>query len=119
PLVVHVVEGRHLVHRDRLDADVGGQRGLGFGADPALLLLDDGQAGHHRGDALFGGVLGDFAVEARDGGAGKLKGGAHRSISPKTMSMVPMMATASASMWPRAISSSAARWAKPGARIFR
>src|SRR5205823_13260115 len=40
---------------------------------------------------------------------------AHRSISPKTMSCVPMIATASASMWPRAISSSAARCAKAGA----
>src|SRR5690349_1209375 len=43
---------------------------------------------------------------------------AHRSISPKTMSCVPMIATASASMWPRAISSSAARCAKAGARSF-
>ena len=44
---------------------------------------------------------------------------AHRSISPNTMSCVPMIATTSAIMWPRAISSSAARCAKPGARIFR
>src|SRR2546428_1799735 len=43
----------------------------------------------------------------------------HRSISPNTMSCVPMIATASAIMWPRAISSSAARCGKPGARIFR
>src|SRR5208283_2573646 len=43
---------------------------------------------------------------------------AHRSISPNTMSCVPMMATTSAIMWPRAISSSAARCAKPAARIF-
>ena len=42
-----------------------------------------------------------------------------RSISPNTMSCVPMIVTASAIMWPRAISSSAARCAKPGARIFR
>src|SRR5438105_7199499 len=41
-----------------------------------------------------------------------------RSISPKTMSWVPMIATASAIMWPRAISSSAARCGKPGARNF-
>ena len=39
-------------------------------------------------------------------------------VIPNTMSMVPMMATASASMWPRVISSRVARWAKPGARIF-
>jgi hypothetical protein len=42
----------------------------------------------------------------------------HRSISPKTMSIVPMIATASAIMCPRASSSSAARCGKPGARIF-
>src|SRR4051812_10880463 len=42
-----------------------------------------------------------------------------RSISPKTMSCVPMIATASAIMWPRAISSSAARCGKPGARSLR
>src|SRR5262249_53964484 len=41
---------------------------------------------------------------------------AHRSISPKTMSCVPMIATASAIMCPRDISSSAERCAKPAAR---
>ena len=41
-----------------------------------------------------------------------------RSTSPKTMSCVPRMVTTSAIMWPRTISSSAAIWAKPGARIF-
>mgnify|MGYP007026695774 CR=1 FL=1 len=47
------------------------------------------------------------------------RSGVQRSISPNTMSMVPITATASAIMWPRDISSIAARWAKPGARIFR
>ena len=42
----------------------------------------------------------------------------HRSISPKTMSIVPISATASAIMWPRASSSSEARCGKPGGRIF-
>src|SRR5689334_8540762 len=41
---------------------------------------------------------------------------AHRSISPKTMSCVPMIATTSAIMCPRDISSSAARCGKPAAR---
>src|SRR5262249_21119281 len=41
---------------------------------------------------------------------------AHRSISPKTMSCVPMIATTSAIMCPRDISSSAERCAKPAAR---
>src|SRR6516164_7289339 len=40
----------------------------------------------------------------------------HRSISPKTMSCVPMIATTSAIMCPRDISSSAERCAKPAAR---
>ena len=39
--------------------------------------------------AKLGGLLGDVGSAA------------HRSISPNTMSMEPMMATASASMWPR------------------
>src|SRR6202158_4385330 len=43
---------------------------------------------------------------------------AHRSISPKTMSCVPMIATTSAIMCPRDISSSAARCGKPAARIL-
>ena len=34
---------------------------------------------------------------------------AHRSISPNTISCVPMMVTTSAIMWPRDISSSAAK----------
>ena len=44
---------------------------------------------------------------------------AYRSISPKTMSIVPIRATTSAIMWPRIISSIAAKCGKPGARIFR
>src|SRR4029079_3015339 len=43
---------------------------------------------------------------------------AHRSISPNTISCEPMIATTSAIMWPRDISSSAARCGKPAARIF-
>ena len=43
----------------------------------------------------------------------------HRSISPNTISCVPIMATTSESMCPRAISSNDARWAKPGARTFK
>lgn len=44
--------------------------------------------------------------------------GCHRSISPKTISMVLITATTSASMCPLTISSMAARWANPGARIL-
>jgi cytochrome c biogenesis protein CcmG/thiol:disulfide interchange protein DsbE len=41
---------------------------------------------------------------------------AHRSISPNTMSYVPIIATTSDSMCPFVISSIEDRWAKPGAR---
>ena len=43
----------------------------------------------------------------------------HRSISPKTMSWVPMMVTTSASMWPLDMKSSPCRCAKPGALILQ
>jgi hypothetical protein len=36
----------------------------------ALLLLHDGQAGHHGRLLLVGGVLGDFLREARQGAVG-------------------------------------------------
>src|SRR6266849_3293604 len=45
-------------------------------------------------------------------------GSVHRSISPNTISCEPMIATISAIMCPRDISSSAARCGKPAARIF-
>src|SRR5207245_9277518 len=45
--------------------------------------------------------------------------GAHRSISPKTISIEPMIATTSASMWPRHMKSVACRKAKPGALILQ
>src|SRR5207247_873297 len=88
----------------------------GLGADPALLLLHDREARHHGRLLLLGRILGDLACEAGLGAVGEVE--AHRSTSPNTMSIVPMIATASAIMWPRLISSSADRCAKPGARIF-
>jgi hypothetical protein len=44
---------------------------------------------------------------------------AHRSTSPKTMSIEPMIATTSASIWPRHMKSVACRKAKPGALILQ
>ena len=41
-----------------------------------------------------------------------------RSTSPKTMSSVPMIATASASMWPLEISFIYERWQNAGERSF-
>src|SRR5216683_4586732 len=44
---------------------------------------------------------------------------AHRSISPNTMSIEPMIATTSASIWPRHMKSVACRKAKPGDLILQ
>jgi len=119
-LVEHVVEAGDFVHGHGRHAQVFGHGFLPGGADPALLLLDDGQAGNHGRLLLLGRVLGHFARKACTRGLGQRRHGrvgngcAHRSISPNTMSRVPMMATASASMCPLHNSSNAARWAKPG-----
>src|SRR5262249_38745227 len=43
----------------------------------------------------------------------------YRSISPKTMSIEPITATRSASMWPAHMKSVACRKANPGARILQ
>ena len=113
-LVVHVVEGHHLVHRHDWHAQVVGHIHLGFGRDPALLVLNNRQARHHRRLPTLGRVLCQLPIKAGTHGIVD-----HRSISPKTMSMVPMIATASANIWPRVSSSSPAKWANPGARILR
>ena len=90
----------------------------------AQLLLHDGQAGHDGRLALLGRVLGDlFSVEARTRGVAQHVGGG-RAIVRSTIDFaehdvhraddrdsVRDHVTAP-------ISSSAARWAKPGARIF-
>ena len=112
-LVVHVVERGDFVHGDLRHTKIFGNAGFAGLAHVSLFLLHDGKAGHHGRLLLLGRVLGYFARKSRFGRFGN-----HRSISPNTISMVPMMATTSASMWPRAISSSVARCAKPGARIF-
>src|SRR5271169_2728326 len=50
---------------------------------------------------------------------GNLDRGTHRSISPKTISIDPMIATTSASIWPRVMKSVACRKAKPGDLILQ
>src|SRR5262245_28786780 len=60
----------------------------------------------------------DFLADMGRQRAGRSGVLAHRSISPKTMSWVPITATTSASMWPTTISFKAARCGKPGARTF-
>ena len=103
--VVHRVEGGDLVHRHRRHAEVARHGIHHRDGEPAVLVLRDRERGHHRRLLLVGGVLGDLAVDPGLGVDGKHQ----RSILPKTMSCVPMMATTSAIMCPRDISSSAAR----------
>ena len=71
--------------------------------------LGDGERRHDGGLPLVGGILGDLAVDPAAGVGGE-HGRRYRSIDPKTMSCVPMIATTSAIMCPRDISSSAERW---------
>ena len=87
-LVVHVVEGRDFMHGDLCHAQIVSDR-LALGADVALLLLNDGQTPSPQ-TAWSAGCPGHFARKPRLGRFGN-----HRSISPNTISMVPMMATAS------------------------
>src|SRR5690606_31683447 len=69
-----------------------------------------------RGRAARGARIVPRRADRRRAGAAAFL--AHRSISPNTMSCVPMTATTSASMWPTTISFSAARCGKPAARTF-
>src|SRR4029450_4339852 len=89
----------------------------------AVLVLDDAQRRDDRGALAADGELRHPAIDlfARVRRQPTVHGGgpAQRSISPNTMSCVPMTATTSASMCPRTISSIDDRCAKPGARTFR
>ncbi len=127
--VVHRVERRDLVYRDGRHAEVLRHEVHRFRGEPALLVLRDRERRHDRRLLLVGRILRDLAVDLPERSVGKharccararlrVGRGAHRSISPNTMSCVPMIATTSAIMCPRDISSSAARCGKPGARIF-
>src|SRR5262249_19913223 len=106
-------------------------RRLGHKAEeePVLLLQKDarpdraGDRAHYRKvlreQALHGHVL----LRARDAAGCRQDSGheddpLHRSTSPNTMSIEPMMAETSASMWPRQRESSDERCGKPGARIL-
>src|ERR1051325_1980505 len=126
----HGVEGRDLEH-----ADVGHAEQVGDVLDrllrgPAarLLLRAPEQRDHRRLLAAFR-ILGDLLFRPGEVGLGEGEflrlqlsrretSYAHRSTSPNTMSIEPMMAETSASMWPRQSHSIAERCAKPGARIL-
>ena len=122
--VVHLVERRDLVHRDRRHAQIPGDEvhrspWTGDRARPARSRAPpspptaSGPAGTWRSRGRFWRAFGtEHALLTTETRAHRATPGflcvvclcspAHRSISPKTISMVPMMATASAIMWPRA-----------------
>ena len=127
----HRVEGRDLHHADLRHAQPPGDmfdRGLGHPA--AMLALRQIEQGQHRARLPAFRIAGDRlcrrpAVLAIEGKAVRLvdrragRRPAHRSTSPNTISMEPITAQTSASMWPRDMKSVAWRWAKPGARILQ
>src|SRR5450830_1045789 len=113
-LVVHVVKAGDLMDRDRRHAQVVSNLLFTLNTDVTLLLLNNLQASHDGRLLLISWILGHFTRKARFGFFGN-----YLSTSPNTMSMVPMIATASAIMWPRPISSKAARCTKAGGRILR
>src|SRR6266581_3515092 len=88
-----------------------------YGCDVVAQLARPQPRGHRRELRLelvaVPSVASEFQLVAMEDGPG------HRSTSPKTISCVPMIATTSAIMCPRDISSSAARYGKLGARSFR
>ena len=92
-----------------------------------MLSLGQVEQAHHRALSPPRRIFCDQRVDflqifRRESEGGRLFGrdrtGGHRSISPKTISNEPMIATVSASIWPRDMASMAARKAKPGARIL-
>src|SRR5580704_13244530 len=114
----HRIERGDFIHLDRGQPEVGGHRVHELRRQETLVLvLCRMQGGQHRGTLAVGGKLRDPAVDLFADMRGQLH--AHRSISPNTISWVPITATTSASICPRTISSSEARCAKPGARTFR
>src|SRR5262249_18993531 len=84
----------------------------------------DVQQRQHRARLPAPRILGDdplrpLKILGREGEDGGLRDVVHRSISPNTISIEPMIATTSASMWPLDRKSIACRKAKPGARILQ
>src|SRR5262249_51526859 len=109
--VEHAVEGADLVDPDRRHIeDLGDMVHRGARQPAAVLALRQVEQRQHGARLPPGGIAGDDAVVpgAVLRGEGEALGlaevgrdAAHRSISPKTMSMDPRIATESASMWPR------------------
>src|SRR6185437_8041895 len=122
----HRIEAGDLVHLDRRELQVFRHRIHQVTRQEAVVLLLGGAQRRDARRALpprreLGDPMIDFLARMLGQQADLAVGrgfalGAQRSTSPKTMSWVPMTATTSAIMWPRHISSSADRCAKPGAR---
>ena len=132
PQIEHRVEGRDLVDADRRHRRASRRHGPSpraaascrAGAAPdraaAAPRSPAGPADIWRcAPSPFAGSPGVKAKLAGCSNGGPSTCAAHRSISPKTMSIEPMIATMSASMWPRHMKSVACRKAKPGARILQ
>src|SRR5579871_193470 len=119
----HRVEARDLVYLDRRHREVARDRVHELGRQvAAVLVLRGPERRQHRRALAVRRKLREPRVDLVARVLAERRCLAcltHRSISPKTMSRVPMTATTSASMWPRTISSIAARCGKPGARAFR
>ena len=132
PQVEHRVEGRDLVDADRRHLRASRRHNP---SPPAAASCRSGAAPDRAAAAprspagpagiwryapwracRFSGVNAKFAGCSNGGPSAWC---AHRSISPKTMSIEPMIATRSASMCPRHMNSVACRNAKPGARILQ
>ena len=107
--VVHRIKGGNLVHLNGTHPKQFGHIVHERHRQPAVFFLAYAQCRHHGRRLAFGWIFRDFTLDLVERFFGKHND--YRSISPNTMSWVPMIATTSASMWPRDISPSAARCA--------
>src|SRR5262249_27751621 len=129
--IEHRVEGRDLADADRRHLeDLCDMIHRRPGQPSAALLLGNPQQRQNRACLTAGGICGDgcfsplqiFWRELEVFGLldpNRCNRGVHRSISPKTISIEPMIATESASMWPRHMKSVACKNAKPGDLILQ
>src|SRR3984957_14779704 len=126
--IEHRVKGRHFEHADLGHAEqFGGRLDRLLRQPTARLLLRPPQNRDDRGLLTARRIfrhprLRPFEILRREGEARRLLLGetahAHRSTSPKTMSIEPKIAEISASMCPRERKSIACKCAKLGARIL-
>ena len=126
PQVEHRVERGDAEHLGLGQPHALGHEPQGRRRQPAPLPLRDPQHGHHGGalHRVARQRVGDFGLRLLGPrqGRGTLDGHhgavAHRSISPSTMSMLPIAAITSAISLPSTITGSACRFTNEGERIF-